>query len=1231
MDADALVIPISLSASASVSVQSYALTDSGASAMAFIDESFARQQGLKLQPLRHSRNLNVVDGRSIVSGALTHKVTTKMSIRNHEEEISMFVTHLGHYPVVLGIKWLQQHDATTKWAANMIIFNSPYCKRNCLKGETSTIVTGIIDIPDDLETRIPLEPTTAERPLNISMIGAAPFAALSKKKDHEVFAISLHDINKALEPRQEVDPATVVHSEYHDLLDAFNKKEAAKLPPHRSYDHKIELMPGTTPPKASLRGMSHNELLVMKKYLEENLSKGFIRVSSSAAAAPTLFVKKPGGGLRLCVDYRGLNAISIKDRYPLPLIRETLDRLSAAKFFTKLDIVAAFNRLRMAEGEEWKTAFITRYGLFESLVVPFGLHGAPATFQRYINDVLRDFLDVFATAYMDDVLIYSNTLEEHKVHVRRVITALRDAGLQIDASKCAFHVDEVLYLGLIVGRHGVKMDPKKVEAVRNWPVPKHKKDVQAFLGFANFYRRFIKGFSAIAAPLTALTGSKAAWSWTKRCQDAFEELRDAFCTAPILALFDPELDNIVETDASDNVSAGVFSQLGRDGIIRPVAYFSKKHSPAECNYEIYDKELLAVILAFQEWRAELEGAPGPVKILSDHKNLEYFMTTKMLNRRQARWAEYLSRFNFKIEYRPGKLGAKPDALTRRSQDLPKEGDARLEYRKQVLLKPHHIATTEFMEEFGSTAEDEDDLELPLEDAIRQAYEADAFAKEILDMLRKGATQSKKITLGECRENNDQLWYQGRLYVPDNEQLRTRVCRAHHDMPAAGHAGRTKTLELVRRSFFWPQMRDFVARYVRNCHTCAKSKTRRHAKYGVLKPLPVPNGRWKDISMDFVTGLPESEGHNAILVVVDRLTKMRHFIPTTTDASAETVADLYVNHVYRLHGFPKTVVSDRGPQFSALFWKLLCRRLRTERLLSTAFHPETDGQTEISNAGMEQYLRAYTTYSQDDWAKWLGLAEFAANNAFSEPIQCSPFYANYGYNPCIGFEPRSTLAKSSLPAEIKADEYANHMEDLLEVLRTEMSAAQAKYEDDANRHREPAPAFKVGDQVWLDARNIRTKRPARKLDWKNLGRFSVKRVLSPWAYELELPETMKVHPVFHVSLLTRVADDPLPGQVQPSGMPIEVEGDISYEVEDIYDSKRVQGGHVRYLVKWVGYDAPTWEPVSYVDGAEEMLETFHRLYPGKPRPKQAPRGARHMKGGGTVTAQHEAIQSSEITC
>jgi hypothetical protein len=419
----------------------------------------------------------------------------------------------------------------------------------------------------------------------------------------------------------------------------------------------------------------------------------------------------------------------------------------------------------MAEGEEWKTAFRTRYGLFESLVMPFGLTNAPASFQHFINDVLRHYLDVFVTAYLDDILIYSDNLDEHRIHVQKVLQALSDADLHLKPEKCEFHRQEVKYLGFIISTDGTKMDPAKVTTIQEWPTPMNVKDMQSFLGFANFYRRFIRGYSAIVAPLTRLTRKDTAFIWDTTCTDSFAALKHAFTTAPILRHFDYDCEAIVETDASDYVSAGILSQYDDEGILHPVAFFSKKHSPAECNYEIYDKELMAIVCAFEEWRPELEGASHPIKVLSDHKNLEYFMSTKLLNRRQTRWAEYLSRFNFKIVYRPGKAGAKPDSLTRRSGDLPQGGDDRLIEQHKAVLKPHNLSDELQLWEAVLAAP----RSAPSQDILK-ATQTDPFAQRIITALFEGKQHSQEITLSECQVHNGRLYYQHRLYVPADDAL-----------------------------------------------------------------------------------------------------------------------------------------------------------------------------------------------------------------------------------------------------------------------------------------------------------------------------------------------------------------------------------------------------------------------------------------------------------------------------
>ena len=393
------------------------------------------------------------------------------------------------------------------------------------------------------------------------------------------------------------------------------------------------------------------------------------------------------------------------------------------------------------------------------------------------------------------------------------------------------------------------MQPEKIEAVQRWEKPRNLTDVCSFVGFANFYRRFIHSFSSTVHPLTELTRKGIRFHWDKEQQLAFEELKHRFTTAPILMHFDFDKDVIVETDASDYVSAGVLSQYGEDGILHPVAFFSTKHSLAESNYEIYDKELMAIVWAFEHWQAELQSVENPIKVLSDHKNLEYFMTSKLLNRRQARWAEFLSRFNFKIIYRPGKYGGKPDALTRRSGDLPEEGDETFKNQMSV-LKQHNLEPGMAPKEPKSQHKLcllADNLPTdgcnPLWELFELAYKTDKTPTQVLQAIQRGDRRHSEVTLAECEDRQGILYYREWIFVPRSDELRLHLMKTHHNSPAFGHPGRAKTLELIQREYYWDTMRRDVDRFVRNCDTCHRSRTSRHAPFGLLRPLPVPQTLW----------------------------------------------------------------------------------------------------------------------------------------------------------------------------------------------------------------------------------------------------------------------------------------------------------------------------------------------------------------------------------------------------
>lgn len=1274
-------------------IKAECLSDTGASALSFVDTSFVRKNKLPRVALSKPCKLRLADDK--LAPNITHMALVKLALGDHVEDLWCLITKLGRFDIVLGMPWLEQHDPHISFKNRTITLNSDHCMSHCL------LHSRPVTIHSDRHAQNNQSKISISTNKDIAEISAYAFMKMAEKPENQVIALwpkdfeqlentggkadftadvsalTAEDYEKFFTKMRKKPPSMeqlrkLVPEAYHKWIEVWNPREANKLPPHRSIDHEVHLKDGSVPPAKRAYGMSRDQALVVKEYIEEMLGKGYIRPSTSPYAAPVLIVKKPDGGLRLCVDYRALNALTIPNRNAPPLIKETLANLCAARIYSKFDIISAFNEIRVKDGHEEKTAFLTRYGLYEYMVMPFGLCNAPATFQAFINDVLREYLDVFCTAYLDDILVYSNTETEHVQHVGKVLEKLQQAGLYLDINKCDFHTTRVKYLGLIITTDGVEMDPKKIDTITQWKEPRCVKDVQAFLGFANFYRKFISGYSRIAAPLTNLTHTEQkkdfVYPWAKDGpeQQAFTSLKEAFTTAPVLTHFDPDKKTWLETDASNYVVAAVLSQENEDGVLKPVAFLSKKMSPAECNYDIYDKELMAIVRAFEEWHPELAGSPveDPIQVISDHKNLQYFMTSKQLNSRQARWAEFLSEFNFRITYRPGKQSTKPDSLTRRVGDLPEDdNDDRTRYRYRTILKNENLdkgvrnavniaslltddvrgsvtclaaLVYELSEQdYLSGEEEEESTETPAVESellrqIRDAYEHDDTAQNImqakvsgqrklpLDMIKNNV----KLELGDCRIRNDLLYVNDRLYVPDVPELRTKVLRDIHDTPPGGHAGRASTYDRLSRLYYWPRMTDSVSRYVKSCHTCKRSKTYREGKQGLLKPLPIPDRYWQDISIDFITPLPictrYGRSYQHIMVVVDRLSKKKKFIPLDS-LEVEAVVQAFIEWVWREEGYPFTIISDRGTQFTAHFWKRLCERIGTKPKLSTAFHPETDGQTENANASLKQYLRAYVSYFQDDWVDWLPIAEFEANSDRSASTGVAPFLLTKGYIPRSGVEPPTPweqTASQRAKREIKsADGFIEKMDRLRQHLREQLEWSRALQKEHADRHRLPAPEFRVGDMVMLDGRNIKTVRPVKSLDHKNLGPFRITRAFNNSAYELDLPASMnKIHPVFHPWLLHLDNSDPLPGQRIPPQPPVEIdeEGEI-WSVDEILDSKidgrkkdpvTEEKGCLMYKIKYSGpeaHDNPSWQPFTDAAGSADLVADFHHKYPHKDGP------------------------------
>jgi len=907
-----------------------AMIDSGA-ARDFMSERFANGMGFVLSKKRTPYLLTTADGSPIDhnQGMVTHETTISMEALGKKVTVKFDVTNTGDTDVILGLPWLQKNNPHIDWKNLTVTLPENLCS---------------VQVERRLEAQGSQSPQRT-RPTNVEVVCCY---LLERQSDKTAF---------------------IIPPEYKEFVELFTEEAPEEaLPPHRDWDHEIKLKIGTQPKKFKIYPLTQAQRDTLDKYVEDFISKGFIRESKSPAGYPVFYVPKPDGGLRLCVDYRHLNEITIKNAYTLPLIQELRDRLQGARWFTKFDIPSAFHRIRIKEGDEWKTAFRTHKGHYEYLVIPFGLTNAPATFQAYINNVLREYIDIFVCVYIDDILIYSRTIEEHVEHVRKVLRALRKYNLRLKPSKSEFHTQRVKFVGCVMTPDRVEVDPEKIEKVKEWPVPESVKDVQSFHGFANYYRQFILGFSKVAAPLTNLMSKKEVFSWKDVHQQAFDELKRLLTTTPVLHLFDPDLPCTVETDASKDALGAVLSQPDKSGKLHPVAYYSRKFGDAESRYATGDQELLAIVDALKHWRYYLEGAKHPFVVYTDHANLRNFTTTKELNLRQLRWSDCLASYNFTVVHRSGKLNANADALSRRADYIKGETFKvkRALFKEQDGVLVHQVATLEWNSESWQAIHNAQDSEFG--DQAGNHYICEQ--------------------LGLKRGDNALYHKDGLVWIPP--KLEKDWILRHHEPPLQGHARPEVVLERLRQNYWFPRMRQKVFSQIQKCNLCRKAKYERHKPYGLLQPNQPPEKPWQVVSMDFVGPLPPSVNEDGvtyenIMVIVDRLTKYTDFIPLPKKFNTPYLAKIFIKHVITRHGIPERIISDRDRKFTSHFWEELCQALGVTRAMSTAYHPTTDGQTERMNQTLEQYLRLYVDNEQSNWSTLLPQAAFAYNATKQKPF------------------------------------------------------------------------------------------------------------------------------------------------------------------------------------------------------------------------------------------------------